>query len=206
MVKHGLYKITESADISGEVARGKMGFKKDQFILLFFGIITKYKGLDLLLDAFSRLESGLPGIRLLIAGRVSQEYLNEFNTLINSYSSPKITAITRHVNEEEIELLFKASDVVVLPYTEASQSGVLFMSYAFGKPVIAPALGGFPSDIEPSKTGLLFKPFSSESLAETIREYHENWNSDSSYIREFAQRNYSWDSSAECIVNIYEQV
>jgi glycosyltransferase involved in cell wall biosynthesis len=206
LVKHGLYKITESPAVSRDVAREKFGYNLNQLVILFFGIITKYKGLDLLLEAFTRLEAILPDIQLLIAGRVSQEYRNEYDNLIQSYNSDRITKIARHIKEEEVEQIFKAADLVVLPYTEASQSGVLFMSYAYGKPVIAPSLGGFPDDIETGKTGFLFEPFNIDSLAAAIQEYIRNWNSDSSYIREFAQRNYSWDSSAECLVRIYMQV
>jgi len=124
---------------------------------------------------------------------------------MNTHTSKRINIIARHILEEEIELIFKAADLVVLPYTEASQSGVLFMSYAYGKPVIAPALGGFPDDIEIGKTGLLFEPFNAASLSAAIRNYVEHWNSDSTYIKEFAQKNYSWDTSCECLVNIYQQ-
>ncbi len=206
LVRHGLYKIADSPAISGDNARKKLGYDQHQCIVLFFGIITKYKGLDLLLDAFSRLENDLPQIHLLIAGRVSQEYREEFKNLMNIHTSKRINIIARHILEEEIELIFKAADLVVLPYTEASQSGVLFMAYAYGKPVIAPSLGGFPDDIEIGKTGLLFEPFNAVSLAAAIRNYVDQWNSDSNYIREFAQKNYSWDTSGECLVNIYKQV
>jgi glycosyltransferase involved in cell wall biosynthesis len=205
MVKHGLYHITESSQVSRETARDKFGLEVHQSVILFFGIITRYKGLGLLLDAFSKLENDFPGLRLIIAGRVSQEYGPEFKNLIESCPSQKITVLARHISDEEVELLFKASDVTILPYTEASQSGVLFMSYAYGKPVIAPSLGGFPSDIETGKTGYLFEPFSRESLAATIRMFLLSWKSDSSYIRQYAQTNYSWDASADALAKIYDQ-
>lgn len=206
VVKHGLYKITESPALSRDAAREKFGYHHDQLVLLFFGYITKYKGLDLLLEAFTVLQASMPDIRLLIAGKVSQEYRHEYDLLSSQYKSDGIIKIARHIKEEEVESIFKAADVVVLPYREASQSGVLFMSYAYGKPVIAPALGGFPDDIETGKTGLLFEPNNIDSLAATIQEYAGNRNPNGSYIKEYAQRNYSWDASAEFLVQIYKQV
>ncbi|NJK86645.1 MAG: glycosyltransferase [Bacteroidales bacterium] len=177
----------------------------------FFGIITKYKGIDLLLQAFIRLSEKNSNLYLVIAGRVSDEYTEEFGQLMNQYDHhPQIVKILKHIPKEEVPLLFEAADVVLLPYLEASQSGVLFMSYANGKPVIAPNLGGFPNDVVEGKTGLLFEPGDAESLYSALVKFNNQYESDFKNSKEsiitFSRENYSWEQSGKKLIEIYNHL
>lgn len=210
IVKHGVYDADNHHFITRNSSREKLGIDISSRVILFFGIITKYKGLDILLKSFNTLSEKNKHFRLIIAGRISNEYVNEFHEMLKEYDNANILKFLRFIENDEVEYLFKASDVVVLPYLEASQSGVLFMSYAYGRPVIAPYLGGFPDDIDPNKTGMLFTTGSPESLKETISEFDSRYSilfqNAEEYITNFARENYSWEASGIELMKIYEKI
>lgn len=105
-----------------------------------------------------------------MAGKVSKDYQDSFEQIRAGISSNDIQITTKYLEDTEVEQHYKAADMVVLPYLEASQSGVMFISYAYGKPVIAPNFGGFPYDIELRKTGLLFEKQNTADLAAQIEK------------------------------------
>lgn len=210
VIRHGVYEVVDNKDMDWKIARQRLSLKEDSLVLLFFGIITRYKGLPLLLKAFSSIADDIPRSELVIAGKVSEEYQVEFNQLVNHYPSERIRFLQGFVDDNRLEMLFKAADVTILPYLEASQSGVLFMSYAYGKPVIGPELGGFPDDILESTTGYLFKPGDALSLANTLIRFNQEWSvkdiQANDRIRKFASENYSWAGTAAALLKVYTSV
>jgi glycosyltransferase involved in cell wall biosynthesis len=114
----------------------------------------------------------------------------------------------RFIETEEVSRLFGAADVTVLPYREASQSGVMFMSYAHGVPVLLPELGGFPDDVVPGKTGFLFNPGNPESLCNQIELAMSHFGINNHVLREeiisHTSRKYQWDESANALIKIYQ--
>jgi glycosyltransferase involved in cell wall biosynthesis len=207
VINHGVYLVDDNSKIDKLLAREFLGLPEHDFVLLLFGIITKYKGLDLLLDAFTRLKELDRKVTLLIAGKISNDYIEEFRHLIDSFPSDKIVKKTEYIPDDLIEYIFKAVDLTVLPYREASQSGVLFMSYAYGTPVIGPKLGGFPNDILVGKTGYLFDPEDSISLLNSIILAKESLFGKENYMKkhiiDYANEKYSWNSSAKALINLY---
>lgn len=199
IIKHGVYEVDEHNNIDMHVAREHYGYSVNDFVLLFFGIITKYKGLPLLLEAFEDI-SRKTDVKLLIAGSVSAEYVAEMKSIKNKYSSKNITMILRFIKDDEVPYLFNAANATILPYTEASQSGVLFMSYAYGKPVVAPDIGGFSFDILKGETGYLFKVGDKSDLQRVIETLIAEWKTkfpaSNDNIKKFARENYSWKQSA----------
>ncbi|HBH50243.1 MAG TPA: hypothetical protein DDX98_16480 [Bacteroidales bacterium] len=208
VVKHGVYNLNLHDAITKENARSEMKISKDDIVLLFFGYITEYKGLPLLFDAFKQLERKHENIKLLVAGKVSQEYKDTFDRLRAQITSDNVQITTKYLDDLEVEQHYKASDIVVLPYLEASQSGVMFISYAYGKPVIAPNFGGFPYDIIPEKTGLLFERQNTDDLTHQINRAIDIFCKDSKetsrYITDYATENYSWEGSAKALKLIYK--
>jgi glycosyltransferase involved in cell wall biosynthesis len=207
VVPHGVYDRPFDPKLTRNIARTKLKLDQSMIILLFFGIIAEYKGLDILLQSL-KLLSWKNKIRILIAGKVSKEYKTIFESLVNDQGiRENLVLSVRFIEDEEVETFFKASNITALPYKEASQSGVLFMSYAYGIPVIVPSLGGFPEDILPGKTGYVFEPGSAESLAIVLGDFNNNEvmmsEQNSAFIREYANENYSWDKSCSRIVEIY---
>ncbi|MBN1597542.1 MAG: glycosyltransferase family 4 protein [Bacteroidales bacterium] len=206
-VIHGLYEVKIRTLKDRVSAREHFSFHPNDFVLLFFGIIRKYKGLDFLLDVFEELTMNA-GFKIIVAGKVSDSYKSEMKTLQLLHSSGNIKFILRHINNNEIDQIFNASDVTVLPYTEASQSGVMLLSYAYGKPVIAPKLGGFPEDVIEGKNGYLFEPGNAESLKAKIKLLRSVWLENSkkmsSEIRQTANKTYSWNKSISKLNEVYQ--
>lgn len=205
--RHGVYQREVHGEITREKARAKLAIPKDARVFLFFGIIAAYKGPDILLRSFASLPDP-KDIHLLFAGKVSVEYRQEFESLLVAFPSDHITKHLSYIKDEDIEYYFKAADATVLPYKEASQSGVLFMSYTYGIPVIVPDIGEFPEDIIPGKTGYVFKANDHHDLADTLLRFTKEENKSVSmseeFIRNFALINYSWDDSCNELMNAYK--
>ncbi len=209
VVPHGVYQRPDDVSITGELAKRHFGLSPSSTVILFFGGISEYKGFDILLESLSKID-GKFDLTVLVAGKMQEEYKNLFNGLLKRYKLDRYIFHIRYIQDDEIEYFFKASDVTVLPYKEASQSGVLFMSYAYGVPVIAPFLGGFPEDILPGKTGYLFEPNNPESLAKAFIKFKTEWRNDNINrhrdIKEFAVKNYSWEKTCDETLKIYQML
>lgn len=208
VLKHGVYTVDDDK-VTVEGARKKYGIQPGARVFLFFGIISKYKGINLLFKAFNEFISKNPQSYLIVAGDIAAAYSSEFTEIDKLFLHPNIIKRYLRVDNSEVPQLFKACDVVVLPYLEASQSGVLFMSYAYGKPVIAPNLGGFPKDVLVNKTGLLFEPQNYKSLLDSMQKfdsiYDTYFNSDV-FIKEYSKENYSWDKTGKELIKVYESL
>lgn len=206
VVIHGVYERELDPELTREAARKYFKMSSGAVVVLLFGSISKYKGLDILLKSMDSLAKD--NLQLLVAGRLDPDYKMEFDALVEKYKSKNIVFVIRRIEDAEVEYCFKAADVTVLPYREASQSGVLFMSYAYGVPVIAPKMGGFVKDIVPEKTGLLFLPNDDKDLAHKIAEFSEHpyFRSFESRanIRNYGLKNYSWSKSVEELKSVYE--
>lgn len=141
---------------------------KDKKLILYFGFIRDYKGLDLLIEAVKYLDDSY---HLIIAGEVYGSY-DKYSGLIQKFTlSHKILQLVRYINDQEVQLLFSASDVCVLPYKSATQSGIVGISYNFDLPIIATDVGGLKEMIEPYNTGLVIPKAESFVIAEKITEY-----------------------------------
>ena len=115
------------------------------------------------------------------------------------------------IPDEETELYFKAADVLVLPYTHIYQSGVLFLGYSFGLPVIASDVGALRQDIVENKTGYVFKAEDPADLARNIERYfaselYANLNSHRQEIRDYATERHSWDMVSEVTRDVYARL
>jgi glycosyltransferase involved in cell wall biosynthesis len=126
-------------------------------VVLFFGLLRPYKGVDVLLDAWRRADRPA-GARLWIAGMPRMPV---------SIDAPGVDAALRFVSGAELAGAFRAADVVVLPYREIDQSGVLFTALAFGKPLILSAVGGFP-EVAATGAAELVAPGDAAALADAL--------------------------------------
>jgi glycosyltransferase involved in cell wall biosynthesis len=132
--------------------------------ILFFGRIWAYKGLEYLIRAEPLIAKCVRNFHILIAG-VGED----MQRYIRMMEHPeRFTIINRYIPNEEADRIFTQSDIVVLPYVESSQSGVIPMAYTCGKPVIATRVGGLPEMIQHGVTGLLVAPRNEKQLADAI--------------------------------------
>jgi glycosyltransferase involved in cell wall biosynthesis len=147
----------------------KQQVKKDDsfFTVLFFGRIVPYKGIEYLIEAFRNLNTKFSNIKLIVAGSGTPYF--EVDTELKNFSF-----LNRHLSDNEIVELHQLSDVVVCPYTSASQSGIVMTTYLFNKPIIASRVGAFIEVIDDLKTGMLVTPSDSDAIAEAIETLFNN--------------------------------
>ncbi|NQU84414.1 MAG: glycosyltransferase [Mariniphaga sp.] len=148
---HPLYNIFGDK-IDQELARKQLGFRHEKLIL-FFGIIRHYKGLDVLLEAIPKLRSILEDFRVLAVGEC-YENTEKYTDLIKQLEIEDLVDLRMDfIPDTDIHLYFSAADVVVLPYRTATQSGIVSIAYHFDCPVIVSDVGGLPEIIDNGKTG-----------------------------------------------------
>jgi len=144
VIPHGIY--DHYPKLKKEVARKALGIG-DEFVILFFGLLRPYKGVKYLIKAFESLPSEIvKRSKLLIVGESWED--KESKVLAkNSKYSDRMLMVNRYIPDDEISLYFSAADVVVLPYTRASQSGVAHIAMSFGLPIIATKVGGLSESL-----------------------------------------------------------
>lgn len=180
----------------------KPGLNKEESDILFFGRISRYKGLRYLVEASEILKNIFPDIRILVAGG------GQLDREISSDKLPEnIKIYNRYITNEEMASFIANTKIVVCPYTDATQSGVVMTSFAFGKPVIASSVGGFNDVIENGITGYLIPPSDSKALAEAISALlsdEEKQKMMSGKINEVCESGYlSWNSVAADVKKVY---
>jgi glycosyltransferase involved in cell wall biosynthesis len=197
---------------TGEVARWKLGIKHEESVLLFFGRIAPYKGLEYAVDALRQLQAKSRSYRLLIAGRIEHGcdgYWNSVQEMIAAWGlSSQISARIDYIPDEEVELYFKAADVLLLPYKAIFQSGLPFLSYSFGLPVIATDIGSFRENILEGATGFVCAPEDPTDLAAKVIEYFEsglyrNLQANRTDIIAWGNAKYSWHEVADITYKVY---
>ncbi len=152
--------------------KSEFGFSEDDKVLLFFGYVRKYKGLDILLDAFPKISELFPGIKLLVVGEFydsPDEYLNKIKS---NNIEKNVILINNFVPNEEVGKYYSASDIVILPYRSATQSGILNIAYGFVKPVIVTRVGGLSEFVKEEKTGFVIEPNSTEAIVEGVKQFY----------------------------------
>ena len=156
--------------IPRDKAEKALGIRKGCKNLLFFGLIRKYKGLDILIKAFALLPEDY---QLIIAGEPYGSF-DEYATLIEeSPAIDRIRCFTGYIPDSDVKNFFSAADLSVLPYRSATQSGVRAVSYNFGVPMVVTDTGSLRADIEGTGTGLVALEPDPEVVAATVRRYFD---------------------------------
>jgi glycosyltransferase involved in cell wall biosynthesis len=178
--------------------------------LLFFGRIERYKGLDVLIRAFAQLPGErITNTRLVIAGTAGFDLAPLRNLSKRLRVEERISWDVRFIPEEEIPALFRAASVVVLPYLDIDQSGVLMTALAFDKAIVASRVGGIAETIQDGVHGLLTEPGSVESLAKALESLLTNVElrrSMENSVRQLRTRELSWESVAQKTLAVYSQI
>jgi glycosyltransferase involved in cell wall biosynthesis len=169
LVPHPLY--DNFGDIvSKEEARGKLGIGSHESVVLFFGFIRKYKGLDILLGAFGKLKT--QNLKLLIAGEFYDDEKIYQAQIDKLGIRGDLILRTAFIPDSEVKYYLCAADAVIQPYRNATQSGVTPLAYHFEKPMIVTNVGGLPALVPDKKCGLVAEP-TADSLANAITEMFE---------------------------------
>ena len=160
--------------LNKQEARKHLSLPQNENIILFFGFIRKYKGLDLLLEAMSLLKSKQPttNIKLLIAGEFYEDQKLYDNLIAQLNISSSLILKTDFIPDSEVKYYLSAADFVIQPYRNATQSGVTPLAYHFNKPMLVTNVGGLPDLVPDYKVGLIAEP-TAISIAEKIIELYQ---------------------------------
>lgn len=175
--------------------------------LLFVGRIRPYKGIDTLLEAYrdSIADSGVP---LVVAG--SGSFSDEQRGLLDSLSGANVRVVNRWLEIEDISALIASSKFVVLPYSSATQSGVIPLAATLGVPAIASDAGGLSEQLLDGETGFLFTAGDSTALASVIGRAMSLGDAEyaalSARCREYAETNWAWDGLARQLLDFFESL
>ena len=178
-------------------------YDEEPYTVLFFGRIAEYKGLTYLIKAAPLIISKIPNINIIIAG---SGYFREKNEI---EASPNFEVHNYFIDDEDVGKYFQRSSVVILPYIECTQTGVIPIAYAFKKPVIVTNVGSIPEIVDDGITGYIVPPKNSNSLAEAVIKLIRDENlrkkmGENAY--EKMKNELSWDAIAEKTVKVYRDV
>jgi D-inositol-3-phosphate glycosyltransferase len=212
VIPYGINNSVPDTSLTCADAKRRLGLRMDEKVILFYGTIRPYKGVDHLVRAFWRLAKSHADYRLIVAGepkKESEKYAREIQDMIEGDACQgQVVQQMRYIPDAETEVYFKAADVLVLPYREIFQSGVLFLGYSFGLPVIAADVGSLREEIVEGRTGFLCPPGDPDRLADAIETYFtsdlfkdlDNRRQD---IRAHANALHSWDIVGEMTRGLY---
>ncbi|MDO9341847.1 MAG: glycosyltransferase [Bacteroidales bacterium] len=191
--------------VTREAALSALNLDADNSYLLFFGFIRAYKGLDLLIEAFSDKRLRNRKLKLIIAGEF---YENDtpYRDLIKKYNLENDIIFFDHfIKDNEVSLFFSVADLVVQPYKTATQSGVTQIAFHFEKPMLVTDVGGLREIVPDGKCGYVVKP-ESIYIAEAIIDYFDN-NRKGQFTEEVKREKekFSWNRMTDSIVEVYNK-
>ena len=215
VIPYGINNALPAAKFAAEEAKHRLGISSLEKTILFFGNMRPSKGLDNLLAAFEQLQAKDPNYRLIVAGRPVRGHNDDWKrtreALLRLEAKGRVLLRNEFIPDHDIPLYFTAADVLILPYSEIFQSGVLFLGYSFGLPVIATDVGDLKKDIVEGQTGFICKPRDTDSLAAAIERYFESdlfreLESRRQGIRDYANARHSWSDVAGITHAVYREL
>lgn len=214
VIPFGINNTLPNTRLTKTEARARLGLGPDDKTVLFFGNIAPYKGLEYLTAAFAKLVKRDRSYRLVIAGRPKgcEEYwAGTRDEMERAGVRDRVIEKIEFIPDEAVEVYFKAADLLVLPYTLIFQSGVMFLGYSYGLPVLAADVGSLKEEIVVGRTGLVCRAKDSEALAQSIENYfgsdlYRELEQRRPEIRAFANERYSWTRVGEITKAVYARL
>ncbi|MCR5634830.1 MAG: glycosyltransferase [Lachnospiraceae bacterium] len=194
---HPSYDVFKVRDISRTDARQELGTSEDAKILLFFGFVRKYKGLDVLIRAMKDIDKE---IILYVVGEFGDDREEYITMMKENGVYDRIIIKDGYIPNSEVEPYFAAADLCVCPYHSATQSGIVQISFGLGLPVLVTSVGGLPDVVDDGRTGFVVPPDDPNAVAETVNRYfNENLREEIRAGVKKEQERFSWDKMAEAI-------
>jgi glycosyltransferase involved in cell wall biosynthesis len=212
VIPFGINNTLPRSTMTPAEAKGRLGMSPGERTALFFGQIAPYKGLEYLVAAMAELARRNREPRLIIAGKVKHGCAGYWEKIqariVQGGIQKRVIEHIKFIPDQEVEVYFKAADVVVVPYTHIFQSGVPFLAYSFGLPVLATDVGSLREDIVEGKTGFICAPRNPADLATKIDAYfsselYRDLENRRQEIQDFANRKYSWTKVGEITRDVY---
>lgn len=211
VIPFGINNAVPNTRLTPRDAKQRLGIREEDRTVLFFGRITPYKGLEYLITAFRQIWARGTDYRLIIAGRPDrcERYWSAIREDIREdVQRGRVLLRADFIPDDEVEVYFKAADVLVLPYKDIYQSGVMFLAHSFGLPVLAADVGSLKDEIVEGKTGFVFGSEDPMDLARAIERYfasnlYAELNSRRQEIRDYATERHSWDVVGQKTMSVY---
>ena len=187
------------------LSKQKEAVARENDTILFFGRIWEYKGLRYLIEAEPLISQENPKVKIVIAG--SGENFEKYERML--VNRDRFVVHNRFIPNEMVADLFQSASIVVLPYIEASQSGVIPLAYAFGKPVVATDVGSIAEVVDEGKTGYIVPPKDPEALARAINVLLKDRTKlktmgGNAYAK--TENDLSWNTIADKTLHVYTNV
>jgi D-inositol-3-phosphate glycosyltransferase len=207
LIPHGHFRNLPNPNLGYNQARKLLGIEAGQKIILFFGQIKKVKGLDVLIKALAHCPED---IKLCIAGKPWKDDFQKYEDLITAMQlEDRVIKKIKYITDEERELLFKTADLIVIPYREIFQSGVLLMAMSYDKLVVASDLPANREIIGNDENGILFKNENEQDLGRKIELIFRAIAQDPEKIESIlnsARKKLDADHSWELIASRYKEI
>jgi glycosyltransferase involved in cell wall biosynthesis len=210
----GINNFAPQTNLTSAEAKRRLGIRTDEKAILFFGRITPYKGLEMLVEAFQKSLPSADTYRLMIAGRPEEATEAGYwfpirEALRADVQKGRVLVRAEHIPDAETEVYFKAADVLVLPYRDIYQSGILFLGYSFGLPALAANVGSLKEEMVEGRTGFLFQPEDPADLAAAIEKYfasdlYRDLSRRRQEIQDYARRGHDWNIVGVTTLGVYE--
>jgi glycosyltransferase involved in cell wall biosynthesis len=212
IVPHGNFDIyLPKNGINQANSRYSFGLNERDNVILFFGFIRGYKGLDTLLEAFDKSADNDSDLKLLIAGVAYSKKFESYyhNVIDNLRNKERIIFHPYFIPKEDVARYFIASDVVVLPYKKIDHSGIIHLAYSFGKCVIATNVGDFKEVIQNNRSGIILEGCDSMELSEKINKVFLDKSeliNMGQYAKHLSETKYSWNDIAKQTISAYREI
>ena len=202
---HPTYNAFQFEGMSKTQARERLGIIKEAKILLFFGFVREYKGLKYLLKALPMIVKKIENLQLWVVGEFGSDRDDYLALIAEIGIGSRVNVIDSYTPDREVEKYFAAADLVVLPYTSATQSGIVQIAYGFSKPVIVTNVGGLPDVVTDGKTGYVIEPEKPEEIARAVIKFYQG-HKESEFVENIQKGAYrfSWERMGEVVGGFME--
>jgi D-inositol-3-phosphate glycosyltransferase len=203
---HPVYDCYPAFEGTQHEARKAAGLATDGKLLLFFGFVRHYKGLDLLLRALPEIRKQQPDTKLIVVGEFYEKREDYEKLIAELRLADAVTIRDDYCPNEKVGEYFAAADAVVLPYRSATQSGIIQVAYALGMPVITTDVGGLGEVVADKVTGLIVPPEDNAALVNAVLEFYRRGGKSAfaEAVRREAAK-FSWDALADTITGFVKK-
>ena len=186
-------------------ARKLLNLAPTDKVILFFGFVRAYKGLDLLIEAMSDASIQAAGIKLVIAGEFYESPTPYLEQIENLGLSDRISVYNYYIGEKEVKLYVSAADFIIQPYKNATQSGVTPMAYHFLKPMLVTNVGGLADTVPHDKVGLVVEP-NVRAIADGILQLYDRGTAHFLPHLITEKKKYSWEQMRQSFLTLYQRL
>lgn len=212
IVYHGIYNLFDKNHFTKSLSRSYLGIPENKKVVLFFGFLRDHKGMDILIRAAKKMRKAEPNVCIYVASALkysSPDLINQYLYLIKKMQLEDIFMLNlKYLESRDIEPVFKAADVVVLPYGKVSQSGVLMMAMGFKKPVVITDVF-YEKKWVKDRAGLVAKADDPDSVADKLLQLLSQQSLANQYGNNgyrYALNNFGWQKMARQYSQIYSKL